>query len=195
MTKARRPHNAYFLSQIEFTEKHIAEFRRRGFADDLVQSIATNLSDTISFYATDPILPREEKRRLRAIERNLTACSDSLAAVDSQTASILDMRARPLGSDIKFRELCEEIKLFREAAKVAIEKIKAPETGPDATKAIAIAINIGKTLRNFNIHLDAKAAGKFVIATGIVFESLGIAKANPRIDVRRALEFIEKSAR
>lgn len=190
----RQQHNAYFIAPFKFSDAHLAEFKRRRFADGLVKALANDLSGLTSSYATNPPSPREEKRRLRATGNALKECSDALAVMDDRTASVLDMRARPLGADLKFRELRKEIALFCEAAEKAVEKIKVPETGPDATKAIAIARCIGRTLQRFNMPLSDKAAGPFVIATTIVFEELGISKANPRNDVKRAMETFEKFA-
>jgi hypothetical protein len=120
----------------------------------------------------------------------LQAVHQAFVAIDDLTASVLAAHA-----GVTFRDLRKTIDVYRDAARKAVDGVAIPESGPEATKARHIAVVIGKTLRQFEIHLNDEKKGQFVIATGIVFEALGIAKADLRYDCRQAKQVIDNSIR
>jgi hypothetical protein len=185
-------HTAFFIPDFRFSDDQRGEFKLRGFTDDLVAALAAEVSNLKGFYDTNPPNPREQKKRLRAIHEAFTECGKKLAAIDDLTASV--MAAHAGLTCLAFRDLRKTIDIYRDAAGKAVND-GAPEFGPEATKATHIVIAIGKTLRQFEIELDDKRKGPFVIATRIVFEALGIAKADPRNDVIRALQAIDNATR
>ncbi len=188
-------HTAFFIPDFRFSDEHRGEFKRRGLADSVVAALEDNVSELMGHYDTDPPNAREQKKRLQAAHQALTDCSTTLAKIDDLTAIALGSRARELQADLSFWDLCKQIDVYCDAARKAVDGMNIPKTGPEATKDTHIVIVIGRTLREFEIQLDDAAKGPFVTAARIVFEALGIAKAEPRNDVIRALQAIDNSTR
>jgi hypothetical protein len=183
-------HTAFFVSDFRFSDEQRGEFKLRGFTDSVVAALEAEVSHLKGFYDTGPPNPREQKKRLQALHRAFTECSNKLAAIDDLTASVLAAHA-----GLTFWDLRKTIDVYRDAARKAVDGVDVPEFGPEATKATHIAIVVGKTLRQFEIDLNDEKKGPFVTATEIIFEALGIAKADSRNDVRRARQVIDNSIR
>ena len=148
----------------------------------------------------DPLLKRSQ--RLGRQDRRLCAVADALVAERRGSALVvaLDQRPHPPRRERQqFRHLLNLISRGQKpqrmkvalADKKAAKRMNAPKTGPEATKPAHIAIIVGRTLQQFHIKLNAAVGGEFVIAVGIVFDVLGIARADVRNNVRQALKAMQ----
>jgi hypothetical protein len=176
-------HTAFFIPDFRFSDEQRGEFKRRGFNDSVVAALEAEVSILKGLYDASPPTPREQKKRLQAVHQ-------AFAGIDDLTASVLASHA-----GVTFRDLCKTIDVYRDAARKAVDGVAVPESGPEATKATHITIVVGKTLRQFEIDLNDENKGPFVIAAGIIFEALGIAKADLRYDCRQAKQVIDNSTR
>ena len=158
-------------------------------------ALAEEVSYLKGYYDTDPPNVREQKKRLNDVYEVLKDCSDRLAAIDDLIDDLiiskLEAHAFQPRVYLPFQTLRKTLNAYHDAAKKAAKRMNAPKTGPEATKPAHIAIIVGRTLQQFHIKLNAAVGGEFVIAVGIVFDVLGIARADVRNNVRQALKAMQ----
>jgi hypothetical protein len=201
MTRARKStatptgqprHTAFAILDFRFSDSDRRELKRAGVAEKVIVAMESELSDAKAFWATSPPSPRAQRARFEEFEKILDQCINVIASTDDLSLGVVQGYALPRVR-MNVREFSEVLCNYREAARRAAS-CEIPERGADATRDTCIALGLARVLQEFNVALDAKIKGPFVAAVGIAFRALGIHKAAPENDAKRALKVLISQA-
>jgi hypothetical protein len=177
---------AFFIDeQFVLSDEDREELKNVGLSFEAVGRIEGAIQELRALYVMPQLTRVERIELVRNLLKPLKATSHALAQLDDQTVGLLVAETL-----IPMREFSAAVEKFRVAAEVLGARHKA--RGQAADKGNHIAIDIAKALIEFDVEPDDKARGVFMSALRIALSNLGLTKADPRNEARRALNHLRR---